>query len=91
MKDAKKVTEDRAQWTDDTLGQGPLEKNASFRTPPPTVKSRTVRGVQNSISVVDENAGASAVQMRAFFILDFGPPPPLKVERSGASEKACGP
>jgi hypothetical protein len=44
----KKVTEDWAQWTDDTLGIGPAEKTASFRTPP-IVKGRKVEGVWNRL------------------------------------------
>jgi hypothetical protein len=34
MKDAEEVM-GSAKWMDDTLGQGPPKKNASFRTPPP--------------------------------------------------------
>jgi hypothetical protein len=36
----KNVTEDQAQWTDDMLGQGLPEKNASFWTPPPPSPQR---------------------------------------------------
>jgi hypothetical protein len=48
------------RWMGDTLGQGPPGKPL-HSGPPPPVKGRMVRGVWNSISAVDESAGASAV------------------------------
>jgi hypothetical protein len=56
---------------------GPTWENHPYRTPPPpTIKDRTVGGVQNFLSVIDLSTTRSTVDLCTLFNLHIGPPPP---------------
>jgi hypothetical protein len=61
-----------------TLGWGPPGKTTSFQTPPPppTVKGRTVGGVQKLLSVVHPRTICWTVDLCALVNHHSGPPPP---------------
>jgi hypothetical protein len=58
----------------DTTGMGPFVNTPPFRPPPPLIKGRMAKGVQNRLSVIDLGTLILAArEMRAQFRT---PPPP---------------